>query len=692
MCQTASRFFALAVFALTALFTTTGFSQTFAPGLPYSANVGATLVKADFNNDGNPDLVTIAAADAGTVLVSNGDGTFRRQDFNPGINLIQLIGADVNNDGKVDLLGLDSTTHKVAVLLGKGDGTFQVARSFTVGTNPITVAAADFNGDGKIDVATGWADADTTSDAAPNHIAIAYGDGAGNFTVGTTLNNVGSPNPFPGNGCNGYSITKLVASDLNFDGRPDVVFIAGGGGCDVEIGDIYWLRNNGGGSFTGADVSGLSVPRDIQVGDFDQNGPSDLAIPYSGCHTPCSGLNLYLNPGKGGSNGPAVPQPANINDEASFGAPVIADFDNDGRKDLAYPVGGYSYTDSTYHYGVEIARQNPDGTLSEARFLETSGQAPVDLVSGDFNNDGRLDLAGILNGQVTVWLNTTATAQACAPGSDRTVNVCSPSGSSTTPVRFLATPTSKLPISGMKIYVDNQSVFTTTDDRVSTLLNLSAGTHSITVKAWDTTGPFSKSFTLNVSGSGSGTCTAGANRTVHLCSPTDGQPAGNPVRVLATARSDSGINAIQIYIDGSVKYQSPAGVRTLDQSFTLPSGSHRITVKGWDAAGSFSSSATVTVSAVSSACSASANRTVTICSPVNGSTQSNPVHVTAGLRSDSGITAAQIYRDGTVVWQGPAGTSRVDQNLTMSAGSHRITVKGWDSTGSFSQSVSITVR
>ena len=68
------------------------------------------------------------------------------------------------------------------------------------------------------------------------------------------------------------------------------------------------------------------------------------------------------------------------------------------------------------------------------------------------------------------------------------------------------------------------------------------------------------------------------------------------------------------------------------------------------------------------------------------------MHVLAGLRSDSGITAAQIYLDGTKVYQAPAGTKTVDQSLTMSAGTHKITVKGWASSGSFSSSETITVH
>jgi len=68
------------------------------------------------------------------------------------------------------------------------------------------------------------------------------------------------------------------------------------------------------------------------------------------------------------------------------------------------------------------------------------------------------------------------------------------------------------------------------------------------------------------------------------------------------------------------------------------------------------------------------------------------VHVLAGVRSDAGIAAAQIYVDSMKVYQAPAGTKTVDQSQAMAAGTHQITVKGWDSSGSFSQAVTVTVH
>jgi hypothetical protein len=206
-----------------------------------------------------------------------------------------------------------------------------------------------------------------------------------------------------------------------------------------------------------------------------------------------------------------------------------------------------------------------------------------------------------------------------------------------------------------------------------------------------TPGPGTVRIMLNT-GSGVGTCSATTNRTVKICSPTAGGTVSSPVRVVAALRSDAGIKSAQIYLDGVKVFQGPAGTTSINQSLTLTSGTHKITVKGWDSAGSFSSSVTITVTAGNTSCSATTNRSVKICSPTAGATVSSPVDVIAGLRSDAGITAAQIYLDGVKVFQAPAGTKTVNQNLSMGVGSHKITVKGWDSSGSFSQSESITVH
>src|SRR5258708_9446164 len=108
------------------------------------------IVTADFDNDGKPDLV---AAD-GTVLLGNGDGTFRQGTLWSITGLAYGAGniatGDFNGDGKADLLVFSSTF--LYVLLGNGDGTFKAAIRTNMGAAASSVIAVDVNGDGKADV------------------------------------------------------------------------------------------------------------------------------------------------------------------------------------------------------------------------------------------------------------------------------------------------------------------------------------------------------------------------------------------------------------------------------------------------------------------------------------------------------------------------------------------------------------
>ena len=69
-----------------------------------------------------------------SVLLGNGDGTFqpeRRFPFEEPLS--SLLAADVNGDGRPDLVTANDYSDDVSVLLGNGDGTFQAERRFPVG-------------------------------------------------------------------------------------------------------------------------------------------------------------------------------------------------------------------------------------------------------------------------------------------------------------------------------------------------------------------------------------------------------------------------------------------------------------------------------------------------------------------------------------------------------------------------------
>jgi hypothetical protein len=128
-------------------------------------NVGIgpqSIVSADFNNDGYPDIATgNFGSDSITVLINVGNGVnFFRSNYIVGGRPEQIITADFNVDGILDLAVTNnsvsiSNVSSISVLLGAANGLFSSATSYTVGANALSLRHGDFNGDGSIDIAVG---------------------------------------------------------------------------------------------------------------------------------------------------------------------------------------------------------------------------------------------------------------------------------------------------------------------------------------------------------------------------------------------------------------------------------------------------------------------------------------------------------------------------------------------------------
>jgi len=187
---------------------------TFQTAVTYHSggNFALSVVVADVNGDGNPDLVVgmdnFANYGTAGVLLGNGDGTFQTAvTYGEGGRDISV--ADVNEDGKLDLL---VGSNDVAVMLGNGDGTFQPVVSYSSGgLQSGAVAVADVNEDGKLDLVL--ANECTTGNCNGGHGAagVLLGNGDGTFRA---VMNYDSGD---------YDSLAVAVGDVNGDGKPDVV-------------------------------------------------------------------------------------------------------------------------------------------------------------------------------------------------------------------------------------------------------------------------------------------------------------------------------------------------------------------------------------------------------------------------------------------------------------------------------------
>jgi FG-GAP-like repeat/Bacterial Ig-like domain (group 3)/Chitobiase/beta-hexosaminidase C-terminal domain len=186
-----------------------------------------SMVVADYNGDGIPDLAAFGSFEGISVYFGNGDGTFRVGPVtvvtpNFGATSLTMAGGDFNGDGKADLAApIYSNSSSVAILLGNGDGTFTPASGspLAAGSWSNRVAVGDFNGDGVTDIFVG--DATDLTD-----IYIFLGKGDGTFTqapTGSTQLPCCSQSVFAD--FNGDGVTDIVSSDF-YGGAANVLLTA----------------------------------------------------------------------------------------------------------------------------------------------------------------------------------------------------------------------------------------------------------------------------------------------------------------------------------------------------------------------------------------------------------------------------------------------------------------------------------
>ena len=346
---------------------------SFRPKVDIAANSKPmSIVTADFNNDGLTDLA-VANNLSNTLSVLTNTSTISnisfgtKLDITTGTNPYGIAIADMDGDGKIDIVVVNSGSSSLWVFKNTsatgGVISFAAPVSLTTTANPKNLLIADMDGDGKADIITAPND-NNIIDVFRNTSTV----GAVSFTTKQSLGI-------------GGNTQALIGSDLDGDGKPELIGSVGGG--------ITILQNNshiGTISFVLAvNFSTHTLATGIAVGDIDGDGKTDIAVTNAGVNN----VSVLVNTSTVGTvafatevNFPTGTTPTSV---------AINDINGDGKPDL---VVGNNAANT-----VSVLQSSSSvGALSfNAAVNYPTGVSPTAVVSADFDGDGRPDLA-ITNG------------------------------------------------------------------------------------------------------------------------------------------------------------------------------------------------------------------------------------------------------------------------------------------------------
>jgi uncharacterized protein (TIGR03437 family) len=353
-----------------------------APNSPFPGGMSPISVAvADFNGDSHLDIAIASQSGSVSVLLGDGTGNFSAApratniQIGTGSSILSFIVArDLNNDNRQDLAIANISSGNVTVLLGNGDGSFTPAphSPFAVGTNPNSIAVGDFNGDSIPDLAV--------ANLGSRNVTILLGSLTGQFTPSAT-----SPLP-AGNGP-----SSIAEGDFNNDGIADLAI------SNQLDNTVTLLLGKGGASFVSAPASPFAAgasPGFVAVVDFNGDNNPDLAIANIDGNT----ITVLFGNGAGGFTPGA---------SASANSPVaiaIADFNGDYLPDIAVA------DQNTNNISVLLG-SGTGGFKGASNSPFAAGTSPRAIALGDFNEDGRPDLAiaDLSGASITVLLNITTT-------------------------------------------------------------------------------------------------------------------------------------------------------------------------------------------------------------------------------------------------------------------------------------------
>lgn len=408
---------------------------TFNPGVssaPDLVALGSALATGDFNGDAKKDLYV-----QGTVLFGAGDGTFTP---GPSVPANYLIGpyvavSDLDLDGKPDLA--TSGFGFVQIFFGNGPGTFRPGPAYASAPSPQPVTITDLDGDGYPDLVLGNSSQGLFVQGLDNpllpmiQVLMAKGDGT---FVGapiysgqdaTVYRDQGALADFLGTGrnqaifsqsvtSNGVTVSELAlvpidrdanfgpttiiplqirptiirAADLDGNASPDVVIA---GFLDFVKPVVSVLFNQGQG-LLGSEQNFLlpNPPINVAVDDFNGDGRKDLAVAVAPPNGQTGASGVYVLFGSGNGNFTAAEK---VDDSVNPVALAVGDLNGDGRADLVIGDEGTGSHGLRSSGLLRVYLGNTNSKFQSVTAPITTAHFYTAVALGDFNQDGRLDLA-----------------------------------------------------------------------------------------------------------------------------------------------------------------------------------------------------------------------------------------------------------------------------------------------------------
>jgi len=470
---------------------------------------GATgdLAVGDFNGDGKLDILTIAGNHEVDLLLNDGSRTFSKNTIStPDLPTYLAVG-DFNNDGKLDFAlssySINLSKNYIQIYLGNGDGTFTTATQFTVPQSTYKLVAADLNQDGKIDLLN-----------VANPTTVFLNSGGATFTA---AQNISVPN--------GGTYVWVAIGGLNGDTAPDL-FLTNNQFCGEGCGWIKSLDswvNDGTGHFTlKQSLQPINASSDAYgvLGDLNYDGKLDMVFEADN--------TLEYALGKGDGTFGSVHQLGSLNGQYSDSyTPLLAhDLNNDGLMDIVSTDSASILVElntsakpdcvppSSSSVGSTICSLASGQKVNSTFPVRAAANGPLDIWRMEEWLDGKKvyqALSNQMRNNVTTTvgshtltiatidvLNNVAkksisfTTISCTAPASAGVRICTPTSGSTdsSPVSVVAasSPASGTSIASIRLYVDSISTSTASGSRMSTSVSLSAGTHHLSVVAYEKNG------------------------------------------------------------------------------------------------------------------------------------------------------------------------------------------------------------